>query len=293
MVDELKAKRQRDRFVEDWEDEERLGYRAARKASRLWPKSRVAGGLSRRDLEEDRWIFEALQGALNRQEPVILGHGKRPPVIKGGYLKIEPRDEEAPREPTTIWVPDWTHSGPRMKLVSYGATMLAPTPPLAFTLRLGEATREAMVRSSRGPVGYMSERLSRHLRAAGDADAKFVYALEASPLHDPHLHGMIRTDLPLRALRKALEDAGGPISLASGRQAHTRPVYDLKGWVEYITKASLLAVKELKRLGIKATGEARRSGILGASQAVRSDGAEWYRRNRGSGVPIYLPGLEL
>lgn len=180
-----------------------------------------------------------------------------------------------------------------MKLLSYGATMLGDTPALAFTVMLGEATREAMMRSPRGPVGYLTERLGRHLRAAGDPDARYAFALEASPLHDPHLHGIIRTSLPRHQLRSALKAVGGAVAIADERQVDTRVIYDLKGWVGYITKASLLAAKELKRLGIKATGEVRQPGILGASRVVRTEGAAWYRRNRGSGVPIHLPGLRL
>ena len=287
MTTELKKKRQRDRFVGDWEADEALSYRVNRRISRLWPQSKVAGGLSRRNQDEDRIIFQALQGALGRGERVVLGRGRRPAVLKDIGLLIKPEDEDTPAGTTTVWTSDWTHTGERLKLFSYGAAMMEGGPLHTLNLNLGETVQREALRSRRGVAGYLSERISRHLKKAGEPSPSYAFLIEASPVHDMHVHGLIQSNQNAASLRAALKAAGGEcLGKPHERQVHLKPVWSLEGWVAYIAKATFTTAREVRRLKTRETGEASRTMLIGATQGVRRAGAAWYRNMRRTGDPI-------
>ncbi len=283
------TKRWIDETILDWEYDAKVGLRLARRLSRVFPASKVAGGLSRRDPFDDERIFQALIVSARRGFAVVMGRGRRPPVIKVETVYAETDEGEKDdkgRLIDVIWTPDWTHTGNRLKLLAF-ANVVAREPASVMTVRLGPDVIAAALESPRGFSGYMTERMLRHLRKAGLSDPKYAFIIEGSPIHDFHLHGVIGTSLPLPVLRSALMAVGGRTTLrAKERQVDLDRISDLHGWVKYIAKAPLLTTKALANERRKRGAEKRNGGLIGASRSVRAEGAAWYRSVRQSGVPI-------
>jgi hypothetical protein len=283
------TKRWIDETIRDWEYDEKVGLRLARRLSRVFPASKVAGALSRRDPFDDERIFQALIVSARLGFAVVMGRGRRPPVIKVETVYVETDEGEKDdkgRLIDVIWTPDWTHTGSRLKLLAF-ANVIAGESASAMTVKLGEDVVASALRSPRGFSGYITERMLRHLRQAGSIEPRYAFIVEGSPLHDFHLHGVISSSLSNPTLRAALAAVGGSTTLrATERQVDLRPITDLQGWVEYISKAPLLTTKALANERRKRGAEKRNGGLIGASRSVRAEGAVWYRSARATGCPI-------
>ena len=282
-----KFKRLSDKWVEEWERDQRVSLQVARRKARIWPASKVAGAASRRDPLADERIFLAIQRSLVSRYDTILMGGRRPPVRKG---RKPTSVLETVEDPTTgiitrsIWTPDWTHTGDRLKLFAMGLSIEGPSQTI--NVRLGPKAIQAALASPRGFCGYFSERMSRLLKEAGDTEPLYAFIVEASPVHDVHLHGMIQTTVP--DLTSVLAAVGREIEMRKERQVHVEPVNNMVGWASYIAKAPLVTAQELsdarRRMGLNS----RKDGLLGASLRLRRQGKEWYQANRGAGTPLIV-----
>lgn len=281
------AKRRTDSYVREWEADEKLSLSVSRRRSKLFPASKVAGGASRRDHIQDQAIFQAIISSVGAGNAVCLGKGRRSVVSKGGVHFPELADEgedEKGRAKDTIWTPDWTHTGDRLKALSIAQAMMSDGETTAFTVDLHPFVIKQAFQSPRGVVGYLSDRLTRNLAKQALDTRSWAFVVEASPLHEPHLHGLLRKG-PTEAMRDALFSASGQKGLRTGREVHTRDVWHLNGWLEYITKNPLVSRKALNRAA-QEMATSYSGGILGASRQVRSDAARWYREHRGAGRAI-------
>lgn len=282
----LRSKRANDKWVAELEEDNRASIGVVRRKARIWPASKVAGASSRRDPLADEQIFRAISASLRVGNSTVLGRGRRPlvPKERGQIYVIKPDKIDVDGVVTrTIWTPDWTHTGDRLKLLAMGAAMEGG--PIAMTVRLGPVEIEAALRSSRGFVGYFTERMGRFFKAAGDSDPQYAFMIETSPVHDLHIHGIITSTVP--NLREVLAKVGGKTDMrARERQVHTKPIYDLVGWARYIAKAPFTTAHELWYSWLKRGVDRRNDGLVGASRATRARGREWYAGCRKSGESI-------
>lgn len=286
MSKTLKTKRLTDKFVAEWESDQALTKKIQRRVARIRPKSKVAGAASRRDPLEDIAIFKEIRASMTKGCITILDAGSKPLVPKWKdkiYLKKKEYNEEKEQEARTIWTPDWTHTGDRLKLLAMGASMTGPM--LTFTLRLGSKEIEAAYASPRGFVGYFTERMKRAFLKAGDPSPQYAFILEASPIHEIHLHGIISS--PVSNIRAVLAKVGGETEMrAKERQAHTAPIHNLLGWANYIAKAPLMTADALRTARMKRTLPERRDNLIGAPTHTRASAKAWYQAQRKSGAPL-------
>ena len=147
-----------------------------------------------------------------------------------------------------------------------------------MNIRLGPKAIEAGLASDRGFGGYLSERMTRLLKQAGDADPCYAFMVEASPVHDLHVHGIICS--PISDLKKVLADVGREIEMPKERQVVVAPVYDMVGWARYIAKAPLVTAQALADARRRAGLEDRNDGLVGASLKLRRSGKDWYQSAR-------------
>lgn len=276
-----------DEYVREWEADEKVSLAVAKRHARLFPASKVAGAWSRRDHDEDAAIFQAVAASVRHGNAVCFGRGRRPPVYKGypsfPELADEGRDEKG-RSKHTIWTPDWSHTGDRLKMLSFARVLISGN-AAAFTSHLHPAVVERGLASPRGFVGYLSDRLVRELGKAGLDIHAWAFSIEASPLHEPHLHGVLGA-APGKTIRGVLRRMGGHHGTPTGREVHVEQIWGLEGWVQYVTKAPLVTRKTINSASVVLRGSQYRGGILGASRAVRADAARWYRDKRATSVPI-------
>lgn len=165
------------------------------------------------------------------------------------------------------------------------AQVMAVDGAMAFTANLSPTVVERGLASPRGLIGYLTDRIVRELkRSKLDAQA-WAFVIEASPLHDPHLHGVAgKADRGI--LRGALSRAGGFTGPLSGREVDVRPITNLEGWIDYVTKGPLLTRRSLDRASNAVSGANYTGGVLGASRGVRTAGSRWYRDKRSTADPI-------
>lgn len=282
-----RAKNRADDYVREWEAEEKVSTAVTRRRARLFPASKVAGDLSRRDPLRDAEIFQAIVRSVGVGNAVCFGRGREAAVNKAilSFPELsEEGEDERGRTKHTIWTPDWSHTGDRLKMLSMASTFVHDDGAVAFTVNLDPLVFDAALRSPRGVVGYFSERLTRHLAKHGLDRHSWAFMIEASPLHDAHLHGVLRS-APASALRAALTKVGGHKGVPTGREVDVKPVTNLNGWIAYITKNPLVTRRALRRAaqGVSTTYN---GGLLGASRSARSEAARWYRRVRGRSIPI-------
>ncbi|WP_295186798.1 hypothetical protein [uncultured Brevundimonas sp.] len=283
----VKSKRFTDKWVAQLERDERAAISIARRAARIWPASKVAGAASRRDLLADEQIFHMLVQSVGAGYATKMGRGRRPLVPKGNkpvYL-LKPDVENAEGELTrTIWTPDWTHTGDRLKLFAMGAALEGEVKTINITL--SKEVIEAALKSPRGFSGYFSERMSRSLKAAGDSNPTYAFLVEGSPAHPLHVHGIIQSPIP--NIREVLALVGGKANhlRAKERQVDTQRVWKLSGWLRYIAKASFVTADELARLRKMHTLPSVSDRLIGASASMRANGKQWYIINRSSDRPI-------
>ncbi|WP_392353758.1 hypothetical protein V8F63_14180 [Brevundimonas sp. LF-1] len=154
----------------------------------------------------------------------------------------------------------------------------------SFTLRLGPNEIEKALASPRGFVGYFTERMNREFRAAGDPAVQYAFIIETSPVHEPHLHGIISSSLD--EVRPVLSRVGGGAKLmkAPERQAHTKRIDRLVGWTRYISKAPFVTSETLNEARRKRGLTDRRDQIIGAPRATRASAKAWYVAQRRSGL---------
>jgi hypothetical protein len=283
----LSAKRRSAEYVREWEADERLSLKVSKRRGRLFSASKVAGAHSRRDHDQDAEIFQAVVGSLRLGNAVCFGRGRQSVVTKGSSFFPELADEgedERGRQRHTIWTPDWTHTGDRLKMLSFTQVM-AVDGAMAFTANLSRTVVERGLVSSRGFVGYLTDRIVRELKHAELDYSSWAFVIEASPLHDPHLHGVVgKADKGV--LRAALCRAGGFSGTLSGREVDVRPITNLEGWIDYVTKGPLLSRKSLDGASKAVSGANYTGGVLGASRGVRAAGSRWYREKRATSAPI-------
>lgn len=281
----LKFKRMSDKWVEQWERDQQVSLRVERRKARIWPASKVAGAASRRDPLADGQIFLAIKRSLDAGHATILVGGRRPPVRKGRkpIYVFKPDHEDEDRTITRkIWTPDWTHTGDRLKLFAMGASMIGQA--RTMNIRLGQKAIQAGLASDRGFGGYLSERMTRLLKQAGDADPCYAFMIEASPVHDLHVHGIICSPIP--DLKAVLTEVGREIEMPKERQVKVAEVFDMVGWANYIAKAPLVTAQELADARRRAGLESRRDGLIAASLSVRRRGRDWYKAQRISALPL-------
>lgn len=286
MSKSIKIKNIIDQITSESESEKLISIKVKRRLNRIRPKSKVAGASSRRDPIEDAAIFKLIRGSMASGHGTILSGGAKPLVPKWKdkiYLKSKEAIEESDREARTIWVPDWTHTGDRLKLLSLGAAMTGET--YAFTLRLGKEQIEAAYASPRGFVGYFTERMKRAFLKAGDPSPQYAFILEASALHEEHLHGIISSTVT--NLRPVLAQVGGETEMkASERQVHTKKIFNLLGWADYIAKAPLTTADTVQWARKKRSLAKRQDQLIGAPSFLRAAAKAWYQSQRKSGKPI-------
>lgn len=281
------VKRRIDQYAREWEADEKRGLAVAKRHSRLFSASKVAGAHSRRDHDQDAAIFQAVVASMRGGNGVCFGRGRQSPVSKGNSSFPEHADEGEDgrgRPKHTIWTPDWSHTGDRLKMLSF-AHVTSINGAMAFTLDLTPAVIETGLASPRGFVGYISDRIVRELKRAGFNSHAWAFAVEASPIHDPHIHGVMEAGEG-KALREALYRAGGGSEPRTGREVDLTPITSLAGWIDYVTKAPLLTRKALSSAQLRSGGPGYRGGILGASRNVRAAASRWYQDCRVSGLPI-------
>lgn len=212
------------------------------------PASKVAGAASRRDPLADESIFLAIARSMGAGNDTVITSGRRPPVPKGGkptYVFKPDKHDEDGIVTRTIWTPDWTHTGDRLKLFAMASSLSGDT--RTINISLSDAVTVAALKSERGFVGYMSERMTRHLKGAGDANPTYAFIIEGSPAHKLHIHGFIQTSVA--DLRKVLAIVAGEALLkAKERQVHTVRAWNLLGWAKYIAKAPCVTAEELSRM---------------------------------------------
>lgn len=218
---------------------------------------------------------------------VCFGRGRQSLVYKGSHYLPEHADEGEDgrgRPKHTIWTPDWTHTGDRLKMLSF-AQVMSVDGATTFTLDLTPAVVESGLASPRGFVGYLSDRIVRELKRAGLDTKSWAFAIEASPVHDPHIHGVVGNSEE-RPLRDALYRAGGSNDPRTGREVDLTPIKSLAGWIEYVTKAPLVTRSALSSASIRIAGSEYSGGVLGASRSVRAAASRWYRDRRATSDPI-------
>ena len=258
-------------MIAESESDKLLSLKIKRRLKRMRPKSKVAGASSRRNPIEDDVIFQLIRASIAKGHDTILDAGSKPLVPKWKdkiYLKNKEENEETGKETRTIWVPDWTHTGDRLKLLALGASMTGEA--YAFTLRLGKREIEAAYASPRGFVGYFTERMKRSFHNAGDPSPQYAFIVEATALHEEHLHGIVSSTVT--NLRPVLAKVGGDTDMkAKERQVHTKKIFNLLGWAEYIAKAPL-------RQPIRFTGPERKDrslrGRINSSVPLQAYGAQ-------------------
>lgn len=281
------AKRRADEYAREWEADEKRGLSVAKRHSRLFSASKVAGAHSRRDHDQDAAIFQAVVASVRRGNGVCFGRGRQSLVTKGSSFFPEHANEGEDgrgRPKHTIWTPDWSHTGDRLKMLSF-AHVTSVDGAMAFTLDLTHAVVEAGLASPRGFVGYISDRIVRELKREGFKSGTWAFAVEASPIHDPHIHGVVGMG-DVKALRDALYRAGGRNEPRTGREVDLTPIKNLMGWIEYVTKAPLVTRRALSRASLGVAAAPYTGGVLGASRDVRGAAARWYRETRATGLPI-------
>lgn len=286
MSKKLKTKRLIDKYVAEWEADQLLSNKIARTRARLGYKSKVAGASSRRDPIEDTKIFQQIWASMGKGCDTVLASGKKPLVQRWKdkiYLKNKEINPETGKEIRTIWVPDWTHTGDRLKLLALGASMTGEVH--AFTLKLGKREIEAAYNSPRGFVGYFTERMKRAFSKAGDPSPQYAFMLEASPVHEVHIHGIISSSIT--KVRPILAEVGGATDMAAKeRQVDVQKVYNLLGWARYIAKAPLMTADTLHWARKKRSLPERRDTLIGAPTRSRAAAKDWYQTQRKSGSPI-------
>lgn len=286
MSNKLKTKRLIDKYVAEWEADKLQSKKSERRRARLWFKSKVAGASSRRDPIEDTQIFQQIWASMGKGCDTALASGRKPLVPRWKdkiYLKNKEINPETGKETRTIWVPDWTHTGDRLKLLALGASMTGEVH--AFTLKLGKGQIEAAYASPRGFVGYFTERMKRAFSKAGDPSPLYAFILEASPVHEVHIHGIISSSIS--KVRPILAQVGGETDMAAKeRQVDVQKIYNLMGWARYIAKAPLMTTDTLHWARKKRSLPERRDTLIGAPTSSRAAAKAWYQAQRKSGSPI-------
>ena len=222
-----RAKKRNARYIEEWEADERLSLTVQRRRARLGFASKVANGSPRRDVLEDRNILLVLQGLAKAKKAIGFRSGRRSAVVK----EAAPIKEIKPGEPEEqtvhrVWVPDWTHTGDRLKTIAMGGVLLERGCS-SLNMNPSEKIIQAALASPRGFVGYMTDRITRSLKRHMGSAPAFFFLVEGSPLHSLHLHGMIEMPTPdaKAAIRAALLDAcGGGVARGYERAVRTAPV---------------------------------------------------------------------
>lgn len=280
-------KRRDAEFVRECEADEKVYLRVAKRRARLFPASKVAGGHSRRDHERDDEIFQAVIGSVRAGHAVCFGRGRQAVVSKAIAFFPELSEEEEDgrgRQKHTIWTPDWSHTGDRLKMLSF-AQVMSVDGAMAFTANLAPAVVEQGLASPRGLIGYLTDRLVRELKRGGLNPQAWAFAIEASPLHDPHLHGLVGMG-DEKTVRDALYRFGGFSGRRTGREVDLSPITDLEGWADYMLKAPLVTRSTLSYASKKIIGAGYTAGVIGASRSVRAAGKRWYQDRRSTGLPI-------
>jgi hypothetical protein len=255
--------------------------------------------------EVDRQIFEYLQYVLVQSAPVALAGRWRPGVIYRGITKDQRKQETYdpndllsqyidPSEldgVVRVWVPEWRHTGPRLKTLAWIMSMSefgdrARTLNLNLGIDVINMAKAAQQGRRIGFARYIRDRITKKLKAAlapyGVTTVTFFFWVEARQEAEAHLHGVIvMPDHPEaakveRTIRDALKDAGGDWNpSAPENQLELKKMYDPLGWAGYISKWRLLSQLHLQD-----------GNTVAATRDIRSKARDWYVAARKSGDPI-------
>jgi hypothetical protein len=200
-------------------------------------------------------------------------------------------------EPIRVIATDhWDRASPVLKMLGYAGAITA-TNGRAFSLNLGQEVIDAGLRSRKGFAGFMQERMRRTLRELVQPKTGFVpdvfFIVEGyRSLEELHLHGVFDADnrgyrpRPLGDdlvdhISDALKAIGGKQTDPT-KQLMVRPITNLPGWIDYISKRMLTTAEDLtvKRALAGFRPIVREESLVGATLNLRRRGRTWYQAAR-------------
>ncbi|MDP3745615.1 MAG: hypothetical protein Q8Q88_01065 [Phenylobacterium sp.] len=257
--------------------------------------SKVSNPRTRSDLLDDREILKRINGSIRKRNSVALTAGPTRVVKEEATPSpINPEDDSSTGKVEKVHVRHWDHSSQIMKSLAYGAA-IPSSRRHAMTIRIRPDIIDHALRSPKGFVGYMQDRITRFMKKALGPTLPvpdFMIAVEGVPLEDFHLHGAI--DLPVDAklvetIKRALLEASGDVTgPARARKVHFKRIDQVAGWFAYIGKARLSTEESLKidrqRRGIPPLP--KKEGLVGANLALRRAGKDWFQAARRTEAPL-------
>lgn len=291
-----KLKRIKDELGTRRESELALDLKIKRITSKLsGSPSKVSNPRSRSDLLADREILKRINGSIRKGNSVALTAGPTR-IVEDDPIPstIIPEDDRSTGKIEKFHVRHWDHSSQIIKSLAYGAA-IPPDRRHAMTIRIRSDVIDHALRSPKGFIGYMQDRIARFMKKALGPTIplpNFMIAVEGVPLEDFHLHGAI--DLPtdpklVATIKTALRDASGDVTgPARARKVHLKRIDHVAGWFDYVSKARLVTEESLRidrqRRGIPALN--KKESLIGATLGVRRQGRAWFEAARSSEAPL-------
>lgn len=108
---------------------------------------------------------------------------------------------------------------------------------LAFTFNLAPK-QEKRFRNEARPARALADLINRSCKSKLGRAVPLMLALEVSPAGRLHVHGVVTLEFgEWKTFQDILKSAGGKIDGHAGpRQTHTRKLFDMTGWADYIAK---------------------------------------------------------
>jgi hypothetical protein len=190
----------------------------------------------------------------------------------------------------------WDRASPVLKMLGYAGAISA-TNGRAFTLKLGQEVIEAGLRSRKGFAGFMQDRMRRILREQVFPRTGFIpdvfFIVEGfRSLEELHLHGVLDADNrdyhPQPLGNDLVDHIADALNLIGGAKTNKatqlviRPITNLPGWIDYMTKRMLTTAEDIivKRASANVRPLAQDESLVGATMNLRQRGRRWYHAAR-------------